>query len=126
MVIWVSHLETSPVFRVGQAIRYHRRYAPAGTNVNFVEQLDDGTFSIRTYERGVEDETLACGTGSVATALIAATKGIAASPAVLHTRGGEALKVYFEGSGDDFRNVFLEGDARVIYEGRLWKEDSWD
>ena len=126
VVIWVSHLETSPVFRVGQAIRYHRRYAPAGTNVNFVEQLDDGTFSIRTYERGVEDETLACGTGSVATALIAATKGIAASPAVLHTRGGEALKVYFEGSGDDFRNVFLEGDARVIYEGRLWKEDSWD
>jgi len=125
VVIWVSHLETSPVFRLGRAIRYHGRYAPAGTNVNFVEQLDDGTFSIRTYERGVEDETLACGTGSVATALIAATKGIAASPAVLHTRGGEALKVYFEGSGDDFRNVFLEGDARVIYEGRLWKEAAW-
>ncbi len=122
VVIWVTDLETSPVFRLGQAIRFHQRYAPAGTNVNFVEQLDDGTFAIRTYERGVEEETLACGTGSVATALIAATKGIAASPAVLHTLGGEALKVYFERSGDDFRSIFLEGDARVIYEGRLWNE----
>jgi diaminopimelate epimerase len=122
VVIWVTDLETSPVFKVGQAIRFHQRYSPAGTNVNFVEQLDDGTFAIRTYERGVEEETLACGTGSVATALIAATKGLAASPTVLHTRGGEALKVYFERSGDDFRSVFLEGDARVIYEGRLWNE----
>jgi diaminopimelate epimerase len=126
VVIWVTDLEASPVFRIGQAIRFHQRYAPAGTNVNFVEQVDDGTLAIRTYERGVEDETLACGTGSVATALIAATKGMAASPAVLHTRGGEALKVYFERSGDDFRNVFLEGDARVIYEGRLWKEAARD
>jgi diaminopimelate epimerase len=122
VVIWVTDLETSPVFRLGQAIRFHQRYAPAGTNVNFAQQLDDGTFAIRTYERGVEEETLACGTGSVATALIAAKKGIAASPAVLHTRGGEALKVYFERSGDDFRSVFLEGDARVIYEGRLCNE----
>jgi diaminopimelate epimerase len=124
VVIWVTDLETSPVFRVGQAIRFHERYAPAGTNVNFVEQADDGALAIRTYERGVEDETLACGTGSVATALIAATKGLAVSPAVLHTRGGEALRVYFERSGGDFLNVFLEGDARVIYEGRLWKEGS--
>jgi len=122
-VTWVTDLETSPVFRMGQAIRSHQRYAPAGTNVNFVEQLDDGAFAIRTYERGVEDETLACGTGSVATALIAAAKGMAASPTVLHTRGGEALKVYFERSGDDFRSVFLEGEARVIYEGRLWNND---
>ena len=122
VVIWVSDLETSPVFRVGRAIRYHQRYAPAGTNVNFVKQLTDGTFAIRTYERGVEDETLACGTGSVATALIAAAKGITSSPAVLHTQGGEALKVYFEKSGDDFLSVFLEGEARVIYEGRLWSE----
>jgi diaminopimelate epimerase len=122
VVIWVSELETSPVFKLGQAIRFHQRYAPAGTNVNFVKQLGDGTFAIRTYERGVEEETLACGTGSVATALIAATRGMTASPAVLHTRGGEALKVYFERSGDDFRSVFLEGDARVVYEGRLWNE----
>jgi diaminopimelate epimerase len=126
VVIWMTGLETSPVFRVGQAIRSHQRYSPAGTNVNFAEQLDDGTFAVRTYERGVEDETLACGTGSVATALIAAAKGMAASPTVLHTRGGEALRVYFERSGDDFCSVFLEGEARVIYEGRLCKEAVWD
>jgi diaminopimelate epimerase len=122
VVIWVTDVEASPVFKAGRAIRYHDRYAPAGTNVNFVKQLDDGTFAIRTYERGVEDETLACGTGSVGTALVAATKGMTTSPAVLHTRGGETLNIYFEQSGDSFHNVFLEGDARVIYEGKLSKE----
>ena len=126
VVIWVTDPETSPVFEVGQAIRYHQRYAPAGTNVNFVRQLDEGVFAIRTYERGVEDETLACGTGSVATALIAAKKRMARSPTVVHTRGGEALKVYFERSKDGFHGVFLEGDARIIYEGRLWEEASGD
>jgi diaminopimelate epimerase len=122
VVIWVTDLEASPVFKAGRAIRYHERYSPAGTNVNFVKQLDDGTFAIRTYERGVEDETLACGTGSVGTALIAATKGMTTSPAVLHTRGGEDLKVYFEKSGESFSGVFLEGEARVIYEGKLSSE----
>ena len=122
VVIWVTDVEASPVFKAGRAIRNHERYAPAGTNVNFVKQLDDGTFAIRTYERGVEDETLACGTGSVGTALIAATKGMTTSPAVLHTRGGEDLKVYFEKSGESFSGVFLEGEARVIYEGKLWQE----
>lgn len=123
VVIWVVDLERSPVFGLGRTIRYHQRYAPAGTNVNFVKQLDDGTFAIRTYERGVEDETLACGTGSVATALVAAAKGMASSPAVLHTRGGEVLNVYFERSGgEDFNNVFLEGEVRVIYEGKLSDE----
>ena len=122
VVIWVTDVETSPVFKLGRIIRYHERYAPAGTNANFVKQLDDGTFAIRTYERGVEDETLACGTGSVATALIAAAKGMTTSPTVLHTRGGEDLKVYFERSGENFDRVFLEGEARVIYEGKLSKE----
>jgi diaminopimelate epimerase len=122
VVIWVTDVEASPVFKAGRAIRNHERYAPAGTNVNFVKQLDDGTFAIRTYERGVEDETLACGTGSVGTALIAATKGMTTSPAVLHTRGGEDLKVYFEKSGESFSGVFLEGEARVIYEGKLSNE----
>jgi diaminopimelate epimerase len=90
--------------------------------VIWVTDLETRTFEIRTYERGVEDETLACGTGSVATALIAATKGMTTSPAVLHTRGGESLKVYFERSGEGFDSVFLEGEARIIYEGKLWKE----
>jgi diaminopimelate epimerase len=126
VVIWVNDLEAAPVFKAGRAIRYHEHYAPAGTNVNFVQPLDNGTLAIRTYERGVEDETLACGTGSVAAALIAAAREVSTSPGGLHTRGGELLKIYFEKDGSDFRNVFLEGGARVIYEGRLWEEATSD
>jgi diaminopimelate epimerase len=121
-VIWVTDVDAAAVFQIGRQMRYHRRYAPAGTNVNFVQRFDDGSFAIRTYERGVEDETLACGTGSVATALIAAAKGMATSPTLLHTRGGETLRIHYERSGEHFEHVYLDGEARVIYEGRLWKE----
>jgi diaminopimelate epimerase len=122
VVIWVEDLEAAPVLKTGPAVRYHRHFAPAGTNVNFVKPLDHGTFAIRTYERGVEDETLACGTGSVAAALIASAKGMTPSPGTLRTRGGEVLSIHFEKDGAGFRNVFLEGDARVVYEGYLWDE----
>jgi diaminopimelate epimerase len=90
--------------------------------VNFVQALDDGSMSIRTYERGVEDETLACGTGSVAAALVAAEKGLVRSPGVLRTRGGECLNIHFEKNDDGFSGVFLEGDARLVYEGKLHQE----
>jgi diaminopimelate epimerase len=90
--------------------------------VNFAQAMDDGTFVIRTYERGVEGETLACGTGSVATALVAAQKGLAKSPVTLLTRGGEFLKIHFEQVDKGFRDVFLEGDAKMVYEGLLWAE----
>jgi diaminopimelate epimerase len=126
VVIWAKDVDTAAVFKIGQAIRYHTHYAPAGTNVNFVQPLEDGALAIRTYERGVEDETLACGTGSAAAALIASAKGMVNSPAALNTRGGELLKVYFDKHGDEFREVFLEGDARIIYEGKLWKEAAFD
>ncbi len=122
VVTWIDDIEKAPVFEAGRAIRYHDHFATAGTNANFVQILDDGTFAIRTYERGVEDETLACGTGSVAAALVAAEKGLIDSPGILHTRGGELLKIHFERDGQGFRDVFLEGDARVIYEGRLHGE----
>lgn len=121
-VIWVEDLEDVPIVEWGRAIRYHERYAPAGTNVNFVTKSDQGTFLIRTYERGVEDETLACGTGSVAVALIEAQKGLAESPVSVKTRGGEILTIHFTTAGFEFVDVFLEGDARVIYQGRLWNE----
>jgi diaminopimelate epimerase len=126
VVVWVTDPETAPVLQLGRAIRYHERYAPAGTNANFVKQLENGAFVIRTYERGVEDETLACGTGSVAAGLIAAAKGMSASPAALHTRGGERLDIYFEQSEHGFKNVFLEGDTRLIYEGKLSEEATKD
>jgi diaminopimelate epimerase len=121
-VLWVDNIESAPISTMGPAIRYHEQFAPAGTNVNFVQVLDEGTLAIRTYERGVEDETLACGTGSVAAALVAAKKNIVKSPGVLKTRGGEVLKIHFEKKENGFSSVFLEGDAKVVYEGKLSKE----
>ena len=80
------------------------------------------TLSIRTYERGVEDETLACGTGAVASALVAAFKGLVKSPVSIQTRGGEVLTVYFEIEGKEVKEVFFEGDVHIIYEAEMWEE----
>jgi diaminopimelate epimerase len=121
-VLWVDDIEVAPVSEMGPAIRYHEQFDPDGTNVNFVQTLDDGSLAIRTYERGVEDETLACGTGSVAAALVAAEKNLARSPGVVRTRGGEALNIHFKKQGTRFNNVFLEGDAKLVYRGKLYNE----
>ncbi|MGV8075163.1 MAG: diaminopimelate epimerase [Syntrophobacteraceae bacterium] len=119
-------LEREDVFRWGQVLRRHPFFQPAGTNVNFVVLLNDRRLSIRTYERGVEDETLACGTGSIASALIAAAGNLAFSPVEVLTRSGETLTVYFEQSRNrgeaEFTEVYLEGDAKVVYEAELWNE----
>ncbi len=110
------------VVRFGRALRYHERFQPAGTNVNFAVVAADGTLRVRTYERGVEDETLACGTGSIAAALTAFERGWVSPPVSVETRGGEILTIHFRKEGERFLDVFLEGDARVVYEGRLWEE----
>lgn len=121
-VLFTQDLERVDVVRLGSMIRYHPLFAPTGTNVNFVRLEDGNQLSIRTYERGVEDETLACGTGAVASALIAGFKGRAQSPVSIKTRGGEILIVYFEIEGEEVKKVFLEGDANVIYEAEMWEE----
>ncbi len=110
------------VIRMGREIRFHPHFAPAGTNVDFVLLKDSSHLSVRTYERGVEDETLACGTGVVASALIAAFKGLAKSPVSITTKGGEVLMVYFEIKGEKVKTVFFEGDVHIIYEGEMWEE----
>jgi len=120
----VPDIEAVDVVGLGRKIRHHSRFAPAGTNVNFVAPLPSGGLAIRTYERGVEDETLACGTGSVAAALITALRHGAASPVAVLTRSGETLAVHFTAEGDRFSDVYLEGDARVVYAGELWA-DAW-
>ena len=97
-------------------------FAPAGTNVNFVKVIDDRDLEMRTYERGVEGETLACGTGAVASSLVSYALGkVKDVPVNVQTPGG-VLKVYFETNGEgekSFRNVFLEGDAEVTFEGEV-------
>ena len=106
----------------GRTVRFHEDFEPAGTNVNFIRVLEDGNLHVRTYERGVEDETMACGTGVVASAIIAAMQGLTESPVEVITSGGESLMVQFEIGGSKVTNVYLQGAARIIYEGQLTAE----
>lgn len=121
-VIFVQGLEAIGVFELGRMIRHHDEFAPAGTNVDFVEIEGERSISVRTYERGVEDETLACGTGSVASALISAFKMDIAGQAVINvrTKSREVLKVHFERTGNDLGNIWLEGKAAIVYQGEYY------
>jgi diaminopimelate epimerase len=123
-VIMADAIADIDVFHVGREIRNHKAFAPAGTNVNFICRQNQGHLAIRTYERGVEDETLACGTGSIASALIASCKLEWPTPIDLMTRSGEVLRIYFNKSGSVFDNVYLEGDVRIIYTARL-NDEAW-
>jgi len=122
VVIFLEDFKGVDVVQVGRAIRYHPHFAPAGTNANFVRVENPSQLSIRTYERGVEDETLACGTGTVASALVAAFKGLVKSPVSIKTWGGEILTVYFEIEAEGVKRVFFEGDVHIIYEAEMWEE----
>jgi len=120
-VIFVQGLDKIDVNDLGREIRYHRHFAPEGTNVNFVEVLNRGTIQIRTYERGVEAETLACGTGSIAGALITSLKMKENINKIkVHTAGGEILKVDFKHSKSGFSDVWLEGKVRLVYKGEYY------
>lgn len=119
-VVFVDDYDQVDVCRLGSGIRHHLQFRPAGTNVNFVMPLGKGAFKVRTYERGVENETLACGTGAVASALIAAVQGQAESPVEIVTSGGDRLTIIFDlQKGPAATNVFLKGPAHVIYSGEL-------
>jgi diaminopimelate epimerase len=119
VVVPVDDLQNVDVRRLGSAIRRHDLFSPKGANVNFLQERGERQISIRTYERGVEDETLACGTGVVASALIfAAVKKIGGPIGVL-VRGGDELQVGFEKFGDQFRNVTLTGPADFVFEGSI-------
>ena len=112
------------VVGIGRPTRHHFLFQPAGTNVNFISILDPHHIRIRTYERGVEDETLACGTGSIASALIASLVGKAESPVTLIPQSKLNLMVHFQSDGKDFTDVYLQGDARAVYEGKILP-DAW-
>lgn len=120
-VIAYEKLDAAPVRELGRLIRFHRHFAPAGTNVNFAAARE-GELWVRTYERGVEDETLACGTGAVASALVAGTNLGLVSPVAVRVKSGERLKVHFKAKPGGFEEVFLEGAAVYAYEGRLHRE----
>jgi len=115
-------LEHQDVVGQGRRVRFHDHFAPAGTNVNFVAVVGPRSLAVRTYERGVEDETLACGTGATAAALVTAARGLVEPPVTIHTRGGEILTIYFPAGSALPDEVYLEGEVRVVYQGRLWRE----
>jgi diaminopimelate epimerase len=122
-VVFIESLdafEEFDVFAHGRAIRQHADFAPAGTNANFATALAPGHIAIRTYERGVEDETLACGTGMVACALVHHLLTGAQSPVKVDVAGGDTLEIGFDKTGDaTFSNVTLTGPADYVFEGEI-------
>lgn len=118
-VTLVNDIENYDVKTNGATIRYSDLYGKAGSNVNFVHQLADNHFRLRTYERGVEAETLSCGTGATATAIAMYAIGKTNSNAIdLEVEGGK-LKVSFEKTDKGFENVFLVGPATFVFEGSI-------
>lgn len=118
-VIFTKNLGHLDVKGEGAAVRYSQEYGEAGTNVNFVEKLDGDNFKVRTYERGVEDETLSCGTGVTAVAIAASVSKRALTEKIkLQTSGGE-LSVSFKRNGDTYADVWLTGPAKQVFKGEI-------
>ena len=116
MVPTISNLD---IKSQGAAIRYNSLYGSAGANVNFVEQINEATFSIRTYERGVEDETLSCGTGATAVAIAMNHIGKTNSNTIkINVQGGK-LEVSFDKKDSHYSNVFLKGPATFVFQGKI-------
>jgi diaminopimelate epimerase len=113
-------LECLDVERIGRAVRHDPTFAPRGVNANFAARLADGSFRMRTYERGVEMETLACGTGAVAVGLMAHRRYGSASPVLIHPTGGGILEIRFQPVPEGrFHDVSLTGPAELIAEGEV-------
>jgi diaminopimelate epimerase len=119
VVVPVDALENVDVRGLGSAIRRHDLFAPKGANVNFLRERGPRQIAIRTYERGVEDETLACGTGVVASALIFAALRKTDGPIAVLVRGGSELEVDFVREDEQFKNVTLKGPAEFVFEGAI-------
>ena len=132
-VIFSEGLDEMDVFNLGRAIRFHKIFSPAGTNVDFVEVLGTNSLAIRTYERGVEDETLACGTGSVAAALIFNAQllslptgqagAVSCQKINVYTKSAETLEVYFKKKDSRFSDVWLKGKAKIVYKGEYYSNE---
>jgi diaminopimelate epimerase len=118
-VVFREDLDGTDVRGLGAGLRYHAHFAPKGTNANFVSARADGSLAVRTYERGVEDETLACGTGVVASALIHHLLHGVASPIAVQVKGGETLRVGFRSDGKELRDVTLTGPADFVFSGSI-------
>jgi len=115
----VAAMATDEVAQMGHAVRFHPAFAPEGTNVDFVEVLGPGRIRVRTYERGVEGETLACGTGAVASSIISSGFKGAGDPPIHVEMPGGTLIVDFKKRGDSFEDIWLKGVVVFVYEGSI-------
>ncbi len=116
-VIVLDTLENVDVWKIGRLVRFHAFFQPAGANVNFVAVEGPGRLSLRTYERGVEDETYACGTGAVASAVVARELGLTGEETVITTTGGEELGIILRDG-----KTYLRGAAELVYRGAFYPQ----
>ena len=117
-VMLVPSLEKVDLCCLGPAVRWHKRFKPSGTNVDVLRIDSPHKAAVRTYERGVEGETLACGTGAVASVVIGAALGRLKPPVSVKTASGETLEIGFRQSRNPWEGLYLEGPARILFEGR--------
>ncbi len=129
-VVLVEKTDLIDVKSIGESLRFNKKFAPRGTNVDFVQIINKNNIAVRTYERGVEDETLACGTGSAASAIIAGIKlypigyrfdyrPASSKKIKVHTKSGAILTVYFKILYGTIEDVWLAGQAEIVYSGRV-------
>jgi len=118
-ILYVPDADKAMVLQSGAEIRQHRQFAPRGTNVNFVQVLGPSHIRVRTFERGVEGETLACGTGVTASALVSSITQGFQSPIKVQVQGGDTLEVSFKPNGAGFEEVELSGPADFVFAGRM-------
>jgi diaminopimelate epimerase len=118
-VLYVPDADKAMVAQLGPEIRRHSHFGPKGTNVNFVQVLGPNHIRVRTFERGVEGETLACGTGVTAAALVSSQVQEFVSPVKVQVQGGDLLEVGFQEQNGGFKDVQLTGPAEFVFEGRI-------
>jgi diaminopimelate epimerase len=115
----IRKLEEVPVVELGREIRNHAMFQPEGTNVNFIERVGAKSLRIRTFERGVENETLACGTGAIASAIVASLAMGLKTPITVQPKSNATLRVAFRRNGEKIRDVSLSGPATMTFEGDI-------
>ncbi len=118
-VVFTENIKDVDIQSIGRGIRNHDAFAPRGTNVNLVQVVGENQIEVRTYERGVEDETLACGTGVTACAIIAALQGKVKTPVEGGTKSGDVLTVYFQPENGSVDEVKLKGPTEIMFQGSI-------
>lgn len=123
-VLFMPDIESVDVVSVGRSLRNAAAFQPAGTNVNFVRLAGRGAIDLRTYERGVENETLACGTGSIASAVVGALVHELEFPVAVRVRSGATLHIHARRDGSSVTDVVLEGPAEIVFRGEIEYDSS--